>query len=252
MMGANVLEAARAARRPARSSSPARSAPTRSSRRCRSARTTSGTATPRRRTRRTASRRRRCSSAAQAYREQYGLDTVFLLPANLYGPRDNFDLETSHVIPALIRKMLEAPRRGRALGRRLADARVPLRRRLRRGLPARGRALRRRRAGQPRHGRRDLDPRAGGDDRGRRPASTGEIVWDTSMPNGQPRRSLDASRARGAVRLRGADVAARRARADGRLVPRQRSSRRSRRSSSSASRCARIVFWSASREITVE
>src|SRR5688500_7218388 len=39
---------------------------------------------------------------AQAYREQYGLDTVFLLPANLYGPRDNFDLESSHVIPALV------------------------------------------------------------------------------------------------------------------------------------------------------
>ena len=42
----------------------------------------------------------------QAYREQYGLDTVYLLPANLYGPRDNFDLETSHVVPALVRKML--------------------------------------------------------------------------------------------------------------------------------------------------
>ena len=45
---------------------------------------------------------------AQAYREQYGLNTVFLLPTNLYGPRDNFDLETSHVIPALIRKMVDA------------------------------------------------------------------------------------------------------------------------------------------------
>ena len=42
---------------------------------------------------------------AQAYREQYGLNTIFLLPTNLYGPRDNFDLQTSHVIPALIRKM---------------------------------------------------------------------------------------------------------------------------------------------------
>jgi len=45
---------------------------------------------------------------AQAYRDQYGTDAVFLLPANLYGPRDNFDLDTSHVIPALIRKMLES------------------------------------------------------------------------------------------------------------------------------------------------
>src|SRR5215467_10524340 len=44
---------------------------------------------------------------AQAYREQYGTNAIFLLPANLYGPRDNFDLETSHVIPALVRKMLE-------------------------------------------------------------------------------------------------------------------------------------------------
>ena len=70
---------------------------------------------------------------AQAYREQYGLDAIYLLPANLYGPRDNFDLETSHVIPALIRKMLDGDGRGRALGRRLADPRVPLRRRLRRG-----------------------------------------------------------------------------------------------------------------------
>ena len=51
---------------------------------------------------------------AQAYREQYGLERVFLLPANLYGPRDNFDLETSHVIPALIRKMVDAERRARS------------------------------------------------------------------------------------------------------------------------------------------
>ncbi len=43
---------------------------------------------------------------AQAYRDQYGLDAIFLLPANLYGPRDNFDLESSHVIPALVRKLL--------------------------------------------------------------------------------------------------------------------------------------------------
>ena len=48
---------------------------------------------------------------AQAYREQYGLDAIFLLPTNLYGPGDNFDLETSHVIPALIRKMDANPRR---------------------------------------------------------------------------------------------------------------------------------------------
>jgi GDP-L-fucose synthase len=49
---------------------------------------------------------------AQAYREQYGTNAIYLLPVNLYGPRDNFDLETSHVIPALIRKMAEARERG--------------------------------------------------------------------------------------------------------------------------------------------
>ncbi len=45
---------------------------------------------------------------SQSYREQYGFNSIFLLPANLYGPGDNFDLETSHVIPALIRKCVEA------------------------------------------------------------------------------------------------------------------------------------------------
>lgn len=48
----------------------------------------------------------------QSYREQYGFNTIFLLPANLYGPGDNFDLESSHVIPALIRKCVEARRGG--------------------------------------------------------------------------------------------------------------------------------------------
>jgi GDP-L-fucose synthase len=48
---------------------------------------------------------------SQAYRDQYGFNSIYLLPVNLYGPRDNFDLETSHVIPALIRKCLEAKER---------------------------------------------------------------------------------------------------------------------------------------------
>jgi len=49
---------------------------------------------------------------SQAYREQYGFNSIFLLPVNLYGPRDNFDLQTSHVIPALIRKCVEGRQRG--------------------------------------------------------------------------------------------------------------------------------------------
>jgi GDP-L-fucose synthase len=48
----------------------------------------------------------------QAYRSQYGFNGIYLLPVNLYGPGDNFDLESSHVIPALIRKCIEARRRG--------------------------------------------------------------------------------------------------------------------------------------------
>ncbi len=97
---------------------------------------------------------------AQAYREQYGLDAIFLLPANLYGPRDNFDLETSHVIPALVRKMLEGGDEVVLWG----DG-SPTREFLYvddcvEGLRAGRRALRRRRAGEPRHGRRDVDPRA--------------------------------------------------------------------------------------------
>jgi GDP-L-fucose synthase len=51
---------------------------------------------------------------SQAYREQYGFNSIFLLPANLYGPGDNFDLETSHVIPALIRKCIEARNSGQS------------------------------------------------------------------------------------------------------------------------------------------
>jgi GDP-L-fucose synthase len=49
---------------------------------------------------------------AQAYRQEYGLNSIFLLPVNLYGPRDNFDLQSSHVIPALIRKCVDARKRG--------------------------------------------------------------------------------------------------------------------------------------------
>ena len=100
---------------------------------------------------------------AQSYREQYGTNAIFLLPVNLYGPRDNFDLETSHVIPAL------DPEDGRGAGAGedeivLWGDGTPTREFLyvddcvRRAGP-RGRALRRRRAGQPRHRRGDRDPR---------------------------------------------------------------------------------------------
>jgi GDP-L-fucose synthase len=132
---------------------------------------------------------------AQAYREQYGLDTVYVLPANLYGPRDNFDLETSHVIPALIRKMVDA------------DDEVVL---WGDGSPTReflfvddcveGLLL----AAERYDGAAPVNLGTGVETSIRELAETiaaltgfaGELTWDTSMPNGQPRRRLDASRAR--------------------------------------------------------
>jgi GDP-L-fucose synthase len=130
----------------------------------------------------------------QAYREQYGMDVVFLLPANLYGPRDNFDLETSHVIPALVRKMLESPDEVVLWGD---------------GSPTReflyvddcAEALQL--AAERYDGAEPVNLGTGVETSIRELAETiadlagfeGEIVWDTSMPNGQPRRSLDATKA---------------------------------------------------------
>ena len=89
---------------------------------------------------------------SQSYRQQYGFNSIFLLPANLYGPGDNFDLETSHVIPALIRKCVEARRRGRRIRRSLGFgstfARVSLRRGLRRRHCAGRGRVRRKRSGE--------------------------------------------------------------------------------------------------------
>ena len=57
------------------------------------------------------------AGAGQAYRQEYGFNAIHLLPVNLYGPHDNFDPQSSHVIPALIRKCVEAKERGRRRGR---------------------------------------------------------------------------------------------------------------------------------------
>ena len=120
----------------------------------RSTRTTSGTATRRRRTRRTAWPRRCCSCSCRRIASSTGSTASTCCPVNLYGPGDNFDERTSHVIPALIKKCCEAVDSGRRVDHLLGHgprlARVPLRRRRgerdRRG----GRALLRRRAGEPR------------------------------------------------------------------------------------------------------
>jgi GDP-L-fucose synthase len=132
---------------------------------------------------------------AQAYREQYGLNSIFLLPANLYGPRDNFDLETSHVIPDLIRKMLENRERVVLWG----DG-TPTREFLYVDDCVDGLVL----AAERYSGRDPVNLGTGEEISIRRLAELiaeltgfeGKIEWDASMPNGQPRRSLDASRAR--------------------------------------------------------
>lgn len=135
---------------------------------------------------------------SQAYREQYGFNSIFLLPANLYGPGDNDDLEDSHVIPALIRKCLEAKKSG-------ADRIVlwgdgsPTREFLFVEDAAEGILLATELYDKS-------DPVNLGSsfeislkDLAEKIALVtgfdGRIEWDTSMPNGQPRRKLDVSRA---------------------------------------------------------
>ena len=131
---------------------------------------------------------------AGAYREQYGLDTIFLLPTNLYGPRDNFDLQSSHVIPALIRKMIDSPEEIVLWG----DG-TPTREYLYVDDCVEGLRL----AAERYDGSEPVNLGTGVETSIRETAEivaeavgfTGKIEWDTSMPNGQPRRSLDPSRA---------------------------------------------------------
>lgn len=135
---------------------------------------------------------------SQAYREQYGFDAVILFPVNLYGPEDNFDLETSHVIPAMIRKFVEARDRGEKTVTLWGD-----------GSPTREFLYVEDCADA-------ILLAADGYDRGE-PVNVGSgtevsirdlatkvsalcryqggIVWDASRPNGQPRRQLDVTRA---------------------------------------------------------
>jgi GDP-L-fucose synthase len=134
----------------------------------------------------------------QGYREQYGMDAVYLLPVNLYGPRDNFDLETSHVIPALIRKMVEAQERGEREIVLWGDG-TPTREFLYVDDCAEGIWL----AAQHYDGAEPVNLGTGDEIAIRELAELiaeltgfdGEIVWDTARPNGQPRRQLDVTRA---------------------------------------------------------
>ncbi len=136
---------------------------------------------------------------SQAYRQQYGFNSIFLLPVNLYGPGDNFDVQTSHVIPALIKKCVDAVQTGSdhilcwgtgAASREflyVADA-------------AEGILL----ATEHYNGAEPVNLGAGSEIRIRDLAVMvaeltgfkGEIRWDSTQPDGQPRRCLDVSRAR--------------------------------------------------------
>jgi GDP-L-fucose synthase len=135
---------------------------------------------------------------SQAYRQQYGFDSVVLFPVNLYGPGDNFDLRTSHVIPALIRKCVEARERGRRTitvwGTGSASREFLHVRDAAEGIVA----------AAERYDRSDpVNLGVGFEIKIRDLVALvarlcrfeGELAWDHTKPDGQPRRMLDTSRA---------------------------------------------------------
>ena len=136
---------------------------------------------------------------SEAYRQQYGFNAINLIPVNLYGPRDNFDLETSHVIPALIRKFLEARESGQGPVTLWGDG-SPTREFLYAPDAADGILL----GAQHLNDSQPVNLGSGVEIQIKDLADLirelvgyqGEIVWDTSKPNGQPRRALDTSKAK--------------------------------------------------------
>lgn len=136
---------------------------------------------------------------AQTYRQQYGFNAIYLLPVNLYGPRDNFNLQTSHVIPALIRKAVEAGERGDKELQVWGDG-SPTREFLYVEDAADGIVT----AAEKYNG--DLPVNLGsGYEIAIKDLSElivkmtgfqGKLAWQTDKPNGQPRRGLDVSRAK--------------------------------------------------------
>ncbi|HLM55477.1 MAG TPA: GDP-L-fucose synthase [Pyrinomonadaceae bacterium] len=135
----------------------------------------------------------------QAYRDQYGLNAVYLLPTNLYGPGDNFAPESSHVIPALIRKLTEAVGAGAPAVEVWGTGRAT-REFLYVDDAAEGVVL----AAERYDGRDPVNLGAGGEVSIRELAGLiaaetgfrGQLVWDHSRPDGQPRRAVDSTRAR--------------------------------------------------------
>jgi GDP-L-fucose synthase len=135
---------------------------------------------------------------AQAYREQYGMNVIYLLPTNLYGPGDNFDLETGHVIPSMVRRFLDARDRGAPNVELWGDGNPT-----REFLHVRDAARAFRLALERYDGAEPVNVGSGEEisirDLARLIADAvgyqGTISWDTSKPNGQPRRRLDRTRA---------------------------------------------------------
>lgn len=135
---------------------------------------------------------------AQAYRQQYGFNVIYPLPVNLYGPRDNFDLETSHVIPALIRKCIDAQQQGANQIILWGDG-TPTREFIYVEDAAEGLLM----ATELYNGSEPFNLGSGQEIRikdlanliARLTGFEGEIHWDSTKPNGQPRRALDTRRA---------------------------------------------------------
>jgi GDP-L-fucose synthase len=135
---------------------------------------------------------------AQSYREQYGYNAIFLLPVNLYGPRDNFNPETSHVIPAMIRKFVDAQESGQKEVVNWGDG-SPTREFLYVEDAAEAILL----ASEHYNGSDPVNLGSGMEISIKDLADTiakhvdyeGKVSWDASKPNGQPRRALDVSRA---------------------------------------------------------
>ncbi len=136
---------------------------------------------------------------SQAYRQQYGFNSIFLLPVNLYGPGDNFDPDSSHVIPALIRKCLEAKARGDRKLVAWGDG-SPTREFLYVEDAAEGILLAAERYddSQPVNlgSAFEISIRVLVETIAHLAGFTGQITWDTTQPNGQPRRKLDTRRAK--------------------------------------------------------
>ncbi len=135
---------------------------------------------------------------SQAYRQQYGWNSIYLLPVNLYGPGDNFDPESSHVIPAMIRKFIEAKQAGHSEIVAWGDG-SPTREFLYVEDAAEGIVLAAENYNSPKPVNlvsgdeisiKDLTHTIA-----RLTGFEGKVVWDTTKPNGQPRRKLDVSKA---------------------------------------------------------